>query len=250
MVDLKVREFFQERKEGWLKKALTGGMTDIEVRGKELECEQVFSLEQWLPSAAKRAGQISIATHPCTFSHPSARKNKNGYASSIIANSPSANDGYLRSGNVAVEADALGNAAALDVYKFLTLKMSDGQTLLRHIEQDSELAQQLLTIKAESYSSLKVGFMAMIEGGVDNVTSSKIKQVYFPVEGDYHQLSILSASGLMFELRQRVDAIRFSEEIKAARTSEKNNEFHEINGNNDISEISFKIADIISNLTD
>ena len=30
----------------------------------------------------------------------------------------------------------------------------------------------------------------------------------------------------------------------------KNNEFHEINGNNDISEISFKIADIISNLTD
>ncbi|MEX6067038.1 type I-F CRISPR-associated protein Csy1 [Providencia hangzhouensis] len=31
-----------------------------------------------MPSAAKRAGQISLSTHPCTFSHPSSRKTKTG----------------------------------------------------------------------------------------------------------------------------------------------------------------------------
>lgn len=227
MTDSRVIEFFQERKAAWLKKAINTSMTEVEVSEKELECEQVFSLEQWLPNAAKRAGQISISSHPCTFSHPSSRKNKNGYASSIIAGGQRSDDGYLRSGNVMVEADALGNAAALDVYKFLTLKMEDGQVLLSHIEQDSDLAQRLLNIKAESYSTLKDGFLAMTKSDADSVTSSKIKQVYFPVDNDYHQLSILSASGVMFELRKRADIIRFSEETKAARACEKNNEFYE-----------------------
>ena len=227
MTDSRIVAFFQDRKATWLKKAISTSMTEMEAREKELECEQLFSLEQWLPNAAKRAGQISISTHPCTFSHPSSRKNKNGYASSIIAASQQSNDGYLRSGNVAVETDALGNAAALDVYKFLTLKMEDEQTLLSHIEQDSDLAQNLLEIKTESYKTLKDGFLAMIQSHADSVTSSKIKQVYFPVDDDYHQLSILSASGVMFELRKHIDSIRFSDETKAARACEKNNEMQE-----------------------
>jgi len=227
MIEHSVEEFFQERKSAWLKKNVSTSMDEVEVREQELECERVFSLEQWLPSAAKRAGQISISTHPCTFSHPSSRKNKNGYASSVIANSEKNNDGYLRSGNVVVEADALGNAAALDVYKFLMLKMDDGQTLLSHIELDTDVAQQLLNIKSEPYASLKDGFLAMTNSQADSVTSSKIKQVYFPVDDSYHQLSILSASGVMFELRKRVDTIRFSEETKTARACEKNNEIFE-----------------------
>ncbi len=221
-----IAEFFDKRKAAWLKKNLHAGADETMIQAKEQECSEQFSLENWLPNAAKRAGQMSISTHPCTFSHPSSRKNKNGYASSIIADSQASNDGYLRSGNVVVEADALGNAAALDVYKFLTLNMQDGQTLLSHIEQDSDLAQQLLKIKAESYSTLKEGFLAMTNSDADSITSSKIKQVYFPVENGYHQLSILSASGIVFELRKRIDTIRFSEETKIARTCEKNNEMY------------------------
>lgn len=223
MIDQKVIEFFQERKSAWLKKAITESMTELEVREKEQECEQIFSLAQWLPNAAKRAGQIFISTHPCTFSHPSSHKNKNGRASSVIANSKGDDDGYLRSGNVAVEVDALGNAAALDVYKFLMLTMEDGQTLLSHIQQDSDLAQELFNIETASYELLKKGFLAITQSNADSVTSSKIKQVYFPVDGGYHQLSILSASGIMFELRKRIDAISFSEETKTARACEKNN---------------------------
>jgi len=219
--------FFQDRKDSWLKKNIKPSMDEGEIKKAQAECDQVFSPEEWLPNAAKRAGQISISTHPCTFSHPSSRKNKNGYASSIIANSEARNDGFLRSGNVEVEKDALGNAAALDVYKFLTLKMDDGRSLLAHLEADSDLAKSFFDIKTLSYEKLKAGFLAMVQSNADVVTSSKIKQVYFPVEGGYHQLSLLTPSGIVFDLRQRLDALRFGDSVKEARNGKKKGEYYE-----------------------
>ncbi|TDO96270.1 type I-F CRISPR-associated protein Csy1 [Marinomonas balearica] len=236
MQDPAIKAFFEERKAAWLKKNLKASMSEVEVRQTEQECDDVFALKNWLPNAAKRAGQMSISTHPCTFSHPSARKNKNGYASAIIAHSNRGEDGFLRTGNIDVEADALGNAAALDVYKFLTLKMEDGQSLIQHIEQDSEQSKSLLdlsnTAEGETYEQLKQGFLAMTSGDDNVITSSKIKQVYFPVSSDttnqaYHQLSILTPSGIVFEMRKRLDAMRFGDEIKAAREKRKSNEQHE-----------------------
>ncbi len=227
MLDPAIEGFFAERKEAWLKRNLKADMAEDEVRNKTLECEDVFALQNWLPNAAKRAGQISLSTHPVTFSHPSARKNKNGYASSVIAEADFGADGFLRSGNVQVEADALGNAAALDVYKFLTLVMQDGDTLLQHLQTGSELAQQLLSSGGDVVT-LKQGFLEMVAAKDDAVTSSKIKQVYFPVEDElngYHLLSILSHSGHLFEMRKRLDKLRFSEETKAQRELRKNNQY-------------------------
>jgi CRISPR-associated protein Csy1 len=236
-MDKVIVEFFDERKEGWLKKNVKASMSDAEKAQLEIDCAEVFAAKNWLPHAAKRAGQISIATHPCTFSHPSSRKNKNGYASSIIATSQQANDGFLRSGNVAVAADALGNAAALDVYKFLMVELSDGQTLLQHIQQDTEYAKAALNISSptaeQGYESLKQGFLAMTETSGEVVTSSKIKQIYFPLNSgdkdavDYHQLSVLTPSGIVFDLRKRLDTLRFGEEIKALRENKKKNQIGE-----------------------
>lgn len=236
MIDDAITEFFADRKSAWLKKNTKASMSDAEIRALEIECETQFSLANWLPNAASRAGQIAISTHPCTFSHPSARKNKNGYVSSIIANSKKANDGFLRSGNVDVEADALGNAAALDVYKFLTLVLADGNTLIQHLERDSEQAINILAAADKDiypdYQTLKQAFLAMTTASNESITSSKIKQVYFPLNigtldaTDYHQLSLLTASGVVFELRQRLDALRFGEAVKEAREKKKNNQLH------------------------
>lgn len=229
MSDPAIEQFFQERKEAWLKKNLKAGMSEMEVREKQQECDEVFALKNWLPNAAKRAGQISLSTHPCTFSHPSARKNKNDYASSVIAKSDYSADGFLRSGNLQVEPDALGNAAALDVYKFLTLVMQDGRTTLEHLQCDSSLAANLLAVGG-NVAELKEGFLAMIAASNEIVTSSKIKQVYFPVEDEvkgYHLLSVLTHSGHLFEMRQRLDRLRFSEETKAIRGLRKNNHYAE-----------------------
>lgn len=227
MLDPAIETFFSERKEAWLKKNLKASMSEDEKKETEFECESVFALSNWLPNAAKRAGQISISTHPCTFSHPSARKNKNGYVTSIIAELDRDPDGFVRAGNVASEADALGNAAALDVYKFLTLTMSDGDTLLSHIQKSTDLAETLLKEPVEDAHELRAGFLKMIESDSEVITSSKIKQVYFPSEGGYHQLSILTNSGNLYELRKRVDSIRFSEKTKEIREFKKQNKHSE-----------------------
>lgn len=221
-----IKEFFDQRKEAWLKKNLKAGASLEEIAISEQVCESTFALAEWLPNAASRAGQISIATHPCTFSHSSARKNKNGTVTSTIADCLKQDDGYLRTGNVAVEPDALGNAAALDVYKFLNVRFQDGLTLLQHISEDTDQAKQLLNITTATYAELKTGFMAMVEpSSGDVVTSSKIKQVYFPVGDGYHQLSVLTNSGLVFDLRQRLDAMRFGDEVKAKRDLKKSNQY-------------------------
>lgn len=228
MIDLAITEFFDQRKEAWLKKNVKSGDSEASTAEASRLCEETFALAEWLPNAAKRAGQISIATHPCTFSHPSARKNKNGTVTSIIASCTYAGDGYLRTGNVLVEPDALGNAAALDVYKFLNIVLQDGETLLWHISSDSELAKKILDIPTATYAELKDGFMAMLQvAGDDFITSSKIKQVYFPVGDSYHQLSVLTNSGLVFELRKRLDEMRFSEDVKSTRELKKKGEYAE-----------------------
>ncbi|HBD9477303.1 TPA: type I-F CRISPR-associated protein Csy1, partial [Legionella pneumophila] len=201
MFDPAITDFFAERKKSWLKKKLKSDMTELEKNNILQECEDIFALENWLPNAAKRAGWMSISTHPCTFSHPSSRKNKNGYVTSIIAKAPRKADGYLRSGNVHVALDALGNAAALDVYKFLSLVTEDGKTIIEHIQQNTEVAKSLLSIKTDSYENLRVGFLEMVSSNEASITSSKIKQVYFPMGNEYHQLSVLSNSGMIFELR-------------------------------------------------
>jgi CRISPR-associated protein Csy1 len=60
-------------------------------------------------------------------------------------------------------------------------------------------------------------------------TSGKVKQVYFPVESEengYHLLSILTSSGLMYQLKQRINEMRFSEATKQAREDRKSGEYN------------------------
>jgi len=219
-----ITDFFLDRKTERLKKKQKANMSDEEIQAIHREVNDEFELANWLPNAARRAGQMSLSSHPCTFSHPSSRKNKNGKTTSVIAQATRKADGYLRTGNVEAEMDALGNAAALDVYKFLTLELSDGRTLIEHIEQDTEVSKTLLNIKNGSYDELKTGFLAMKNSEADQVTSSKVKQVFFPVQKDYHLLSILTPSGLMYELRNRIQAMRFSDQVKKAREQRRRNE--------------------------
>lgn len=226
MLDPEIEKYFTERKESWLKKNIAPSMSEEAIAEKTAQCEELFNLENWLPNAAKRAGQMAISTHPCTFSHPSARKNKNGYVTSIIAANQRIADGYLRTGNIEAEKDALGNAAAIDVYKFLTLELADGNTVIDHIEKNTNAAQTLLKINSAAPEELRDGFLAMITPSKEIVTSSKIKQVFFPINDGYHQLSVLTNSGIVFELRQRIDNLRFSEKVKEGRAHKKNNTFY------------------------
>jgi CRISPR-associated protein Csy1 len=75
--------------------------------------------------------------------------------------------------------------------------------------------------------------MAMKESNDVSITSSKIKQIYFPVPSGYHQLSILTPSGIVYELRNRMQEMRFSESVSLAREMRRKNEMS-ITGFDDI----------------
>ncbi len=169
---------------------------------------------------------MSISSHPAKFSHPDIKVKKE--ASSVIA--PTDNrraDGFLRTGNVAVELDVSGNAAALDVYAFLNIKLADNQTILAHLEKRTPAIKNQFTIPGHSFEELEEGLLAVKESG-DTLTNERIKQVYFPInDGSYHLLSVLSPSNLMFKLKERINLMRFSDEAKMAREARKNNKYHQ-----------------------
>ncbi len=194
--------------------------------------ENKLSKEDWLPKAARVAGSRAFSTHPSKFSHPDTgvgKKNKSNatYVTPIVCRASKVADGFLRSGNVTTEeyTETLGDAAALKVDTFLKLIMNDGNTLLWHIDNESKLAKKILSIQSESYDSLREGFLSIKKSDIEHSTSSKIKQIFFPVGESYHLLSVLSNSGIIFELKSRIDNIRFSEEAKRIRNLRKDNEF-------------------------
>lgn len=216
MVDTAIVDFLSARKAARIKSKINGKTTADEKERIESDAAEAFTLANWLPSAARRAGQLSIASHPAKFSHPEAK------TSSIVANNPWAADGFLRSGNVAEALDVFGNAAALDVYAFLSLTLSDGETILSHLERDTVIIQQQFSVSDVPFADISDGLLAIKENKLSaQKTSDLVKQVYFPVADEYHLLSLLTPSGLLFKLSERIRDIRFSEATKAAKDAKK-----------------------------
>jgi len=220
MVDSVIKGYLDERKSLWLKKKIKNNTPEDEKQAYEQQADELFSLASWLPDAARRAGQLSMVSHPAKFSHPNAK------TSNLIANCSRKPDGFLRSGNVEVNLDVLGNAAALDVEKFLSLTLQDGKSILNHLEEQSDTIQQQLSIETATFEDISQGLLAIKKNDNQAKTHGGIKQVYFPIDSEneqYHLLSILMPSGILYELKTRINEMRFSDQAKTSREARKKN---------------------------
>lgn len=223
-----IHTFLNERKELWLKDRVKKAENDVEIAELQQQADDRFSLKEWLPDAAKRVFQLSMVSHPSKFSHPSAK------TSSVIAQVKSAQDGYLRSGNVHYPLDVFGNAAAMDVYKFLSLNLAEDYTVLTGFEHDHEDLKSLIEKSSLNFTSLKQAFLVIKNDDTSSKTDHLVKQVYFPIaDTEYHLLSILTPSGLIARLKLAIDQLRFSEATKEAKEKRKKNE-HDAIGYADI----------------
>jgi len=224
-LDRAIEKFFDERKSAWLKSRIKGTMTDEQKKSLEVECEDRFALENWLPDAAKRVTCLAMVTHSGKYSHPSIKKDE---FSSILAEAAKRNDGFLRTGNSPAPLEVfVGNAAALDVYKFLDLELGDGKKLVNHLEENSDTIKKQFAIRSVSFEEIREGLLSIKRSTKTASTDGRVKQVYFPCNKGYHLLSVLTPSGLMFELRNRVNDIRFSERSKDARERRRKGECSE-----------------------
>lgn len=177
----------------------------------------------WITDAARRVGQIQQVSHAIKFTHPSA----DGSSLSSAGN-PQAGVLDLGTHSLAGEwtADVVGNAAALDVYKFLRLTV-DGRSLLeRAMARDPALAEAL-SKDADLAAEWMEAFATLPDPKGKPASHKLAKQLYWPVgDGVYHLLAPLLSSPLAHAVHRRIGEDRFSEAAKAAREARRAGKTH------------------------
>lgn len=174
--------------------------------------------DAWLADAARRVAQIQLATHTLKPIHPDAR------GSNLHAPPPPIDLPGLVSSHCLArqwDDDVVGNAAALDVFKFLKLEHAGRTLLQRLLEHDVDLLAAL-SDDAEQAETWRASFAAITESRGTPASHTLAKQVYFPLpDGSYHLLAPLFPTSLVHRVQQRMREDRFGEAAKAARDARK-----------------------------
>lgn len=188
-----------------------------------IEMAAKYDYHTWLADAARRVTQIQAVTHVLKATHPDARGSSLFIEAADLAPRPEIGTHSL--GN-AFETDIVGNAAALDVYKFLKQEVEarrlldwlqdDDADMLAALHDDPATAQQW----AEAFKSLT--------RSTDALASHRLaKQVYWSIDDDpgddsgFHLLQPLFSSSLAHAVHQDINAARFGEPNKLARQARR-----------------------------
>lgn len=210
-------EFLQDRLQPKLEKLKD---SDMDARQKLLAD---YELKTWVADAARRVSQIQQVTHAVKFSHPDAK------GSSLSASGNTQAGPFTIGSHTVADSlppDVVGNAAALDVYKFLRMSV-DGRTLLeRSIAKDPALAVALSENEAQS-AEWMAAFATLPQPNGPLATHKLAKQLYWPLgEGCYHLLAPLFPTSLVHVMWASIRQDRFSDEAKAAREARREQRDH------------------------
>jgi CRISPR-associated protein Csy1 len=177
----------------------------------------------WIASAARRVSQIQQVTHSVKFTHPSA--DGSGIYSKGNHFATDAELGSHTLGN-RLASDVVGNAAALDVHKFLQLSIGGRTLLARAIARDQALSAAL-SADAKQAAAWMAAFATLPDAKSSPASHQLTRQLYWPIaENSYHILAPLFSSSLAHEVYFRIRNDRFSDAAKAAREARKLNKAH------------------------
>lgn len=199
-------------------KRLAQGEDASTVARERQELDARYQPGNWLTDAARRAGQISLVTHAAKFTHGDSK-------SSSIYRETTDDEDYLSTATLTqVSTDAVGNAAALDVAKFLQSEV-EGDSLLSCLQRGDHRPLMAFAENEAQLAQWMAGFtQALIPA---RPTAHKLaKQIYFPVGDGYHLLCPLFATSLAQAMYEKLIAARFSEESKAAREAHRAGKWH------------------------
>lgn len=189
-----------------------------------------FEFTTWIDDAARRVGQIQAVTHALKATHPEAR----GTNLYCAANELPRHEGLVGSHSLGEQltGDVVGNAAALDVYKFLRVE-HDGRSLLSLMQSaDEDLLAALDESPARSRAWIEA-FVAITQARGAVSSHTQAKQLYWLVGSDalddsaYHLLAPLYASSLAHAVHRSINEDRFGEGAKAARQARRASLFDE-----------------------
>ncbi len=213
-----IASFITERKEAKLKGAEP---TDTSVAAK-------YDYTTWLADAARRVAQIQAVTHVLKATHPDARGTSLYVDPSSLFQHKEIGSHLLGS---AMATDIVGNAAALDVYKFLKVEVEDRRLLDWLQENDADLLAALHD-DADIANEWATAFKGLIRPSESVNSHEMAKQVYWSVTNDpaddagFHLLQPLFPSSLLHAVHLDITEVRYGERNKEARQAWRNKTQH------------------------
>lgn len=221
-----IAQFLTERRDGKLEK-LKADDPKQDAAAAQLRAQ--FEPLVWLEDAARRVSQIQAVTHSLKPTHPDAKGTNLYCPPASLATLSLVGSHCLGAG---FAGDVVGNAAALDVYKFLKLE-HEGQSLLDlMLAGDPDVAVALSDDPGQAAEWVQA-FCSLVEARGQVASHGLAKQVYWLVgedplnDEDFHLLAPLYATSLAHRVHVTIQEDRFSEVAKAARQARRDKQFHE-----------------------
>lgn len=201
----------------------------LDYLSKRQELQAKYLSAAWLEGAAKRVRNIQSVTHSLKPTHPDAKGTNLFVAPSLLPELSELGSHSLLNG---FAGDVVGDAAALDVYKFLKLEI-DGQNLLTALLANEAGALQALHEDVEQAQALRDAFVSITAARAGGPSSHvRAKQLYWLTGDDacddaqYELLAPLYATSLAHAVYGDIQEHRFGEANKAARIARRERKAH------------------------
>ncbi|ABX33857.1 CRISPR-associated protein, Csy1 family [Delftia acidovorans SPH-1] len=218
-----IATFIQERLKAKLDK-----LAEDDLKRQELLAQH--QRDTWMEDAARRVTQIQAVTHSLKPIHPDAR-GTNLYVEP--ASLPALQELGSHALGQSFAGDVVGNAAALDVYKFLKVEV-DGTSLLAALLAQDPGALQALHEDPQQAMGLRDAFVGLTQPRAGAPSShTRAKQLYWLTGSDacadegYELLAPLFATTLAHAVHAQVQEDRFGESNKAARQARRERKAHD-----------------------
>lgn len=202
---------------------------DAKRQQKRTKLHEQFVFNTWLEDAARRVGQIQAVTHSLKAIHPDAK-------GSSLFREPRSLTPLKELGSHALglvfDVDVVGNAAALDIYKFLKLEVQGRSLMSLAIEGDADLGVAL-SPDADIAHAWMTAFAGLVRSCGQFSSHTQAKQIYWPVAVDphddagFHLLAPLYPTSLIQRFYETLQDDRFGDGAKVARAARKAGEWHE-----------------------
>lgn len=174
------------------------------------EANTKYEINDWFKKAYSKAKPY-VTTHPAKFTNPKISK-----ASNLLFYGNPKIDGYVKTGNVKLSAkvdvsgDAATNTIIFELYTFLGKQVENGNRFIDLFERDDPSIIEFIQSLGLNYYSVKDTSIDVFYGNEsEQCTHELVRQIYFPIKSDsteYHLLSIVTPSIIMYEAKNRIEA--------------------------------------------
>jgi CRISPR-associated protein Csy1 len=221
-----IAQFLKERCDAKLEKLKADDpQHDVAVQSLQAQFEQA----NWLADAAQRIHRLQLVTHSLKPMNPYARGTNlmcrpTDLSPLDVVGSHCLGDDFT--------SDVVGDAGALDVYKFLKLGHEGRSLLTLMLAGDADVAAAL-SDQPEQAAEWVEAFTGLAQSRGRVASHTLAKQVYWLVgddpvnDDDFHLLAPLYATSLTHRIHTTIKDHRFSETAKEIRQARRDKQFHE-----------------------